>query len=443
MSSVVLKDYFLDEILSVIDEEKTITHEKISDKIEECLKPNKKCKFPSDTNYELIDPCYPPIIQSGGVYALKPSAVSDENALHPQAIVVSLGLRYKNYCSNVARTFLIDPPKSQETNYNFLLELQSFVISEMKPGVPLKEIWEKGVEFVQTKRPDLEPHLVTNFGFGMGIEFRESEFLINSKNNNEIQSNMVFNLAIGLQDLTNEESTDSKGKKYALLISDTVRVTPSECVVLTPELKALDEISFSFNEEDEEEEEAKVETRTRGRNEKASTQTAVLRTKLRGQAEESKESERRAHQKELARQKHEECLDLYTNQNGKGDVTAKKVIQKFESYKKDILLPKETKDLRVIHSTNSRSLLTREMKQSYFLSMEFQFPFTWLQSRTSVKMKKENFLIFASISILLELDLERKTRLPLKITNLILSNPCHSVVPIIAMLMKYFVKSMS
>jgi nucleosome binding factor SPN SPT16 subunit len=55
--------------------------------------------------------CYTPIIQSGGKYDLRPSAVSDESPLHDGTIVCSLGVRYKSYCSNISRTFLVNPEK--------------------------------------------------------------------------------------------------------------------------------------------------------------------------------------------------------------------------------------------------------------------------------------------------------------------------------------------
>jgi nucleosome binding factor SPN SPT16 subunit len=55
--------------------------------------------------------CYPPIIQSGGKYDLKPSAMSDTNFLHDAVVVCSLGVRYHNYCSNLSRTFLVNPEK--------------------------------------------------------------------------------------------------------------------------------------------------------------------------------------------------------------------------------------------------------------------------------------------------------------------------------------------
>ena len=54
-----------------------------------------------------LDLCYPAIIQSGGNYKLKFSHVSDKESVHFGAIVVTFGARYRSYCSNIARTFLV------------------------------------------------------------------------------------------------------------------------------------------------------------------------------------------------------------------------------------------------------------------------------------------------------------------------------------------------
>jgi len=49
--------------------------------------------------------------QSGGCvdgYNIKPSAVTDDGTLTEDVVIVSLGARYKHYCANVARTYVID-----------------------------------------------------------------------------------------------------------------------------------------------------------------------------------------------------------------------------------------------------------------------------------------------------------------------------------------------
>lgn len=113
-ASIRLMHSFVDEMQEVIDSEKKITHEKLSEKIEGQLELAKvwksfdtgmKAKYDSS----LSEWCYTPIIQSGGDYDLRPSAQSDDQRLKPGVILCSIGIRYKSYCSNVSRTFIIDP----------------------------------------------------------------------------------------------------------------------------------------------------------------------------------------------------------------------------------------------------------------------------------------------------------------------------------------------
>lgn len=61
--------------------------------------------------YDQADWCYPPIIQSGGKYDLRVSAQSNGDNLHEGTIIASMGIRFKSYCSNIARTYLTNPEK--------------------------------------------------------------------------------------------------------------------------------------------------------------------------------------------------------------------------------------------------------------------------------------------------------------------------------------------
>ncbi len=113
-SAVVMKEHVMNKILSVIDEGRKVSHSKLSEDIESVVTGQLKrfkTKLPPTLDTELVDICYPPIIQSGGNYSLKPSALSNDDSLHFGIVLCSLGVRYKSYCSNIARTFLIDPSK--------------------------------------------------------------------------------------------------------------------------------------------------------------------------------------------------------------------------------------------------------------------------------------------------------------------------------------------
>ena len=66
---------------------------------------------------ENVDIAYPPSFQSGGKYDLRVGVGVDDTPLHDGVIVVSLGTRYSSYCANIGRTYLINPTKKMEAEY--------------------------------------------------------------------------------------------------------------------------------------------------------------------------------------------------------------------------------------------------------------------------------------------------------------------------------------
>ncbi|KAG0242359.1 FACT complex subunit spt16 [Actinomortierella wolfii] len=348
LSSLLMKNYFIEEMSSIIDEERTITHEKFTEQLEDVLlneKMYKKLKFPVDAAAGNPEWCYPPIIQSGGEYDLKTNAMSNNKNLHDGTIICSLGARYKSYCSNIGRTFLIDPNKTQEKNYNFLLDVQRKVFDAMKEGVLIKDVYNRALDFIRNRRPELEKKFVKNLGFGTGIEFRESSYVINGKNNKELLRDMIFSVSVGFQDLDNPKAEDSKSKTYALLLVDTVKITENGAQVLTDCDTRWSEVSYFFKDPDEEEK-APVKTE---RAETRAAKSAVLNTKFRSEQEEaSKDQARKEHQKALADKKHEEGLKKYGDGGGLKKDDQKAVWRKFESYKRESAMPKEVSNLRIV-----------------------------------------------------------------------------------------------
>ncbi|KAF9205553.1 FACT complex subunit spt16 [Haplosporangium sp. Z 27] len=358
LSSLLMKNYFIEEMSQIIDEERKITHEKFAEKTEDVLlddKMFKQLKFPADVSSGNPEWCYTPIIQSGGDYDLKTSAVSNGKELHAGTIICSLGVRYKSYCSNIGRTFLIDPNKTQEKNYTFLLDVQRKILDTMKEGVLIKDVYNRALDFIRNRRPDLEKKFVKNLGFGTGLEFRESSYLLNGKNTKELQRDMIFSLAVGFQDIENPKATDEKAKKYSLLIVDTIRITAEAPQILTVCDTNFSDISFFFQDPAEEEEEpTKKETTTSQR----AAKSAVLNTKFRSEQEEaSKDQARKEHQKTLAEQKHAEGLERYGDGGSLKKDNQKSVFRKFESYKRESALPKEVSSLRIIVDQRNDTLV--------------------------------------------------------------------------------------
>jgi nucleosome binding factor SPN SPT16 subunit len=204
---------------------------------------------------EAVDSCYAPIVQSGGVYDIKPSASSDKRKLTPDVIICSVGARYKSYCSNVSRTFMVDAPKKVEKMYATLVALYDACLEQMVPGNELKSVLEGAKNFLKKKDPELINYLPKTLGFAIGLEFRDSSNVLNGVNGNKFTAGMVFNLSVGFQNipLTEEDKKESpeavqKLSVFSLLLADVVAVLPEGAPeVLTKFSKEFGDVSYNMS----------------------------------------------------------------------------------------------------------------------------------------------------------------------------------------------------
>jgi nucleosome binding factor SPN SPT16 subunit len=102
---------------------------------------------------------------------------------HKGVFLVAVGIRYKGYCSNAGRTFIVDPSKvglpiaytlifsrsvqEQEAIYNLLVSLQAHLLKVIKDGVTAREAYQQALAYVKDKNPDIEQRFVKNIGFGV------------------------------------------------------------------------------------------------------------------------------------------------------------------------------------------------------------------------------------------------------------------------------------
>lgn len=353
LTSLTMKNYFVDHVTNLIDAGKKVTHEQLSESLEKTHadeRRRERIKPPRDVNWKLVEWCYPPIIQSGGKYDLKPSAQSNSSSLHGGTIVCSFGVRYKSYCTNIARTILINPEKEKEENYQFLVNLQKYVMGLVKTNAICSQIFESALNYIESKKPSLKDHFVKNLGFGTGIEFRESNYVISPKNSRSLINGMVVNLTIGFQNLEIASAKDSRNKIYSLFLGDTVQVTDSGALLLTEYDTDLKSITYTFGDDEDDDTKANEVIPKRG---------AILETQLRKTDERQggDENRRKAHQAELFERLQKDGLKKYS---GGKDAVAEKaaaVFKKFESYRKDTPLPKNVAQLKIIVDKRAETVL--------------------------------------------------------------------------------------
>ena len=72
---------------------------------------------------------------------------------------------------------LVDPSDKVQSSYDFLVSVEEHILSKLKDGAALKDVYDSAVNKVKKERPELADKLTKNFGFSMGIEFRDVQFL--------------------------------------------------------------------------------------------------------------------------------------------------------------------------------------------------------------------------------------------------------------------------
>jgi len=160
----------------------------------------------------------------------------------------------------------------------------------------------------------------------IGIEFRESSYVIGPKCNRVISKDMIFSLSLGFQDIPDPK--DNK-KTYSLLLLDTIKTGQNGSAYLSDGMKTKNDVIFYF---DAPEETKPSKKQTNGKEKKAAATStrsnAIMKSKLRNENREQDQQaaeKRREHQRELAEARREAGLEKYSDPNdSKGMGEAKK-----------------------------------------------------------------------------------------------------------------------
>ncbi|EMG47024.1 CDC68 FACT complex subunit SPT16 [Candida maltosa Xu316] len=351
-SSVVMMDNFVNDMMTIVEEEKKISNSGLSDQIEDKIETTKwylKNKLGKellqsvkDFNSEYLEFCYTPIIQSGGDYDLKPSALSNDKKLVGDGVILaSIGLRYKAYCANVARTFLIDPTKQMEENYDFLIKLQDHITKNLlKDGVAANKVYQGAIDFIDKENPSLVGNFTKNCGWLLGIEFRDSTFILNAKNERKLNTGEIFSLTIGFNNLQ-----DGK-KNYALLLTDTFKITDDAPILLTNYSKNKSSVAFYFNDD-----EKSSNNKPKAPKLEPQENNRILKSKLRHENVNADDNNSEKIRQEIQSKLHEKRLSEGLARFSKADATDaddfKPIFRKYESYVRESQIPNSVADLKI------------------------------------------------------------------------------------------------
>lgn len=368
--------YLLDEVANTFDQDKKIKHSVLRDKVDTKLDDDKFWKtvklpsgqkFPSDFDSQQLDWLTGPSVYSGGKFDLKMQTEPSEDNLHPGVIIAGMALRYKSYSSHIARTYMVDPNKVQENNYKFLLALHGVVLKEIRDGVVAKDVYNKALSYIRSKKPDFEKHFLKNVGYGTGLEMKDNTLILNAKNTRPLKDGMTLCISTGFADLENPQPQDKNSKVYSLIVTDTIRVTNTNegTISFTGEAPTdPDSVTFFFRDEEDAQPAPKKEKKDSKVGAVAAKNITSSRLRSgRGQQEKSEEDQqrRRAHQKQLAEKKQKEGLARYAESTGGQNGTEVKKFKRFESYKRDNQLPPKVRDMGIVLDTKNSTIVVPVM----------------------------------------------------------------------------------
>ena len=188
-------------------------------------------------------------IQSGKAMALN-RFVNDstEEKLNSKAVYVNVCGKYADMSSMASRTLMVNPTPEQKQAYKDALQAQELLISKLTPGTPIREAYLSAREHLNNARSDLG--VSSNFGFGIGFNFKEDALVINGENETKVEQGMTFYVRVHLLNVCKNDP-----ERNTLAIGDTVQITANGAKVLTRAIvKKYEEISYELDESDAEEE---------------------------------------------------------------------------------------------------------------------------------------------------------------------------------------------
>ncbi|KAF5391933.1 hypothetical protein D9757_001726 [Collybiopsis confluens] len=379
LTSTLLKHHVGPRLEAILDKESKISHDMLAAQIEARLgsgegsnakgpdmKVWSKGKGLEKIDWQLVEFAYSPIIISRSTktgYDLRYTAESTEdNIAHKGVLLVALGMRYKSYCANVGRTFIVDPTPEQETQYGLLFSLQAELLGFIIDGVTARDIYQHALSYVREQSPSLEKNFVKSLGFGTGVEFRDSTYLLSAKNARTIRENMTLNLGLGFSDLV-----DQDGSKYALHIVDTIKVGKDNSAILTESMKSTKDFLFFLTPESDDDRPKKperkvpVQPRANGSPAKHSVAGKVLRNNNRRAAQDEVHQTAAArlqeHQQELHERIQKEGLAKYSEGAGEKSGKEGKGWKKFQSYRGEGALPPDVDRLKILVDRKALSII--------------------------------------------------------------------------------------
>ena len=203
---------------------------------------------PSKINPKLnpadVEPAFYPSIQSGTNIEVDFPSETGSGNLTSDFICALVGIRFKNFCASVGRTFIINGTEDVKKAYKNLIDARDAAMEECKPGNVLGAVYRAFKAKVDPSYQDFIPKTIGGF---CGTTILTKHHTITDESEEVIPNNCSIVLNVSFKDVP-----QSSGKPFTLLLCDTLQITDEGPRPITSAKSKYKVISYTLNNEDEE-----------------------------------------------------------------------------------------------------------------------------------------------------------------------------------------------
>lgn len=128
---------------------------------------------------------------------LRPHRSLRDKEIGNNLVIIDAGAKFEGYCSDMTRTFCIDPNSDQRELYEDVLDIYNETISVLEVGKKFSSITKQVEDIVVDKGYSLDKNFVHSLGHSLGIDIHEKPGF-NIQEDRKIERGMVFTVEPGL-----------------------------------------------------------------------------------------------------------------------------------------------------------------------------------------------------------------------------------------------------
>ena len=140
---------------------------------------------------------FSPIVAFGTNAALPHHSPGEDKLEEDTPVLVDVGARYEQYCSDQSRTFWFgnNPPDYFQKKLQLVQQAQKLAIENIRPGIVIKELYSQVVNFFE--RQNMDKHFTHALGHGIGLETHEAPG-VGPNQDTPLKPGMVITIEPGL-----------------------------------------------------------------------------------------------------------------------------------------------------------------------------------------------------------------------------------------------------